>query len=94
MKTVFSGCWTDVNQMIHQSYRHSHLALLQIIIKLFVLHVFLHLSPDEYPAHVDDLIHCQGQTVDRMTEFLLCGREIKRKTQVLQSVKTNPFTTM
>ncbi len=54
MNTVFFGLldWAC------DPYRYSHLAFLQIVIKLFVLHVFLHLSLNEYPPNINDFIHC------------------------------------
>ena len=55
-----------------------YLALLQVIIQLFLLKKLLHFCFHQHSAHVDDLIHCQGEALHRVAEFLLISKKCTR----------------
>lgn len=48
-----------------------YFALLQVTVELLALKELLHLCLDQHPAHVDDLVHCQGEALHRVAELLL-----------------------
>ncbi len=48
-----------------------YLASLQVIVEFFALKKLLHLCFDQHSAHINDLIHCQGETLHRVAELLL-----------------------
>lgn len=55
-----------------------YLAFLQVIIELFPLKKLLHFCFHQHSAHVDDLIHRQGETLHRVAELLLTTRQHPR----------------